>query len=386
MYKAADFCRELARLGTDFFTGVPDTVIENLCNYLNGNPPAGGHVQAANEGGAVGLAAGRYLATGKIPAVYMQNSGLGNAVNPLLSLADREVYALPLLLLVGWRGQPGRHDEPQHLKQGRVTEALLAAMEIPWSVAGPDWDETAAAVATAYDAMRARPGPYALLFPKGCFEPEPAAPDAGYGTEGLTRENAIAIIAERAGGGAAVVASTGMGPRELYELRERLGEGHERDFLNAGAMGHASMIALGIARARPERRVVCLDGDGALLMHLGALAVAGGSGCRNLVHFLLNNGVHDSVGGQPNLAMRVDLAEVAAACGYRRVFRIENGEALRNGLDEIFAAEGPVFAEVRLARGFRKDLGRPGIPFATAGEQFREFLTGESRELRGHDF
>lgn len=375
MYEAAEFCRELERLGSDFYAGVPDTVIMNLCNYIFENPPAGGQVIAANEGGAVGLAAGHYLATGKIPVVYMQNSGIGNAVNPLLSMADREVFAIPMLLLVGWRGEPGTKDEPQHMKQGRVSQALFDSLEIPCGVIGPDWNETKKELERAYEAMRANPGPYALLVRNGCFTPTPAV-KAGYAA-GMTREEAIRIIIDCFGDKTAFVASTGMGPRELYELRDALGQPHERDFLNAGAMGHASMIAAGAAMGRPDRTVVCLDGDGAIFMHLGALPLIPTLGCKNLVHVLLNNGVHDSVGGQPNMAAAVDAASLAGDAGYKRIYRTDDADELRKIMLECRSGGGPLFVEVKLARGFRKDLGRPKIPFAEAARQFREFLTAE---------
>lgn len=376
MYEAELFCRELERLGTDFIVGVPDTVIKNLCNYIFDNPPSGGHVIAANEGGAVGLAAGHYLATGKIPVVYMQNSGIGNAVNPLLSLADAEVFAIPMLLLVGWRGEPGTKDEPQHMKQGRVSRAMFDSMEIPCGVISPDFDETKRELEHAFDAMRKKPGPYAMLVQNGCFAPAPAV-KAGYEKPECTREEAIRTIVQSFDSKTAFIASTGMGPRELYEIREVLGQNHERDFLNAGAMGHASMIAAGAAMAKPDRTVVCLDGDGALFMHLGALALIPNLPCRNLVHVLLNNGVHDSVGGQPNLGCLEDAASLARAAGYRRVLAADNEAELKKALAECRGDDGPVFLEVKLSRGFRKNLGRPGIPFPEAAKQFREFLTAD---------
>ena len=377
MYEAATFCRELERLGADFYAGVPDTVIQSFCNYVFENPPPGGHVVAANEGGAVGLAAGHYLATGNIPVVYMQNSGIGNAVNPLLSMADAEVFAIPMLLLIGWRGEPGTKDEPQHIKQGRVSRVLFDGMEIPCGIVGPDFDETKRELERAFAAMRKNPGPYALLVRNGCFAPTPAVP-AGYPDPGLTREEAIRAVITHFDDRAAFVASTGMGSRELYELREALGQPHERDFLNAGAMGHASMIAAGAAMARRDRTVVCLDGDGALYMHLGALALAPTLPCPNLVHILLNNGVHDSVGGQPNLGQLSDASALARAAGYKLVLDAHDAESLERALAQCDGKNGPVFVEVKLARGFRKNLGRPGIPFAEAAQQFKTFLAAES--------
>ncbi|MDR1535497.1 MAG: phosphonopyruvate decarboxylase [Planctomycetota bacterium] len=373
MFTAADFCRELAARGCDFYAGVPDTVIEFFCNHIQAHPPAGGRVLAANEGGAVGLAAGYWLASGRIPLVYLQNSGIGNAVNPLLSLADPEVFAIPMLLLIGWRGRPGVPDEPQHLKQGRVTQALLDSLEIPWRLLDPDPERTGAILDAAFARLREAPGPYALIAPKGCFAPVPALP-AGRAGAGPTREEAIGTIIAAFDSRAAFVASTGMGPRELYEIREALGQGHERDFLNAGAMGHASMIAAGAALARPDRPLVCLDGDGALLMHLGASAVIPSLPLPNFVHVLLNNGVHDSVGGQPNLFARLDAVGLARGFGYRTAARAAGLAELGEILAGLPRGGGPHFVEAALVRGFRKDLGRPKIPFAEAARQFQSFL------------
>ncbi|MDR3078191.1 MAG: phosphonopyruvate decarboxylase [Planctomycetota bacterium] len=373
MFEAADFCRELERRGIDFHVGVPDTVIENFCNHVFLHPPGGGHVLAANEGGAVGLAAGHWLATGNVPLVYMQNSGLGNAVNPLLSLADPEVFAIPMLLLIGWRGQPGVHDEPQHMKQGRVTRSLLDSLEIPWKVMDPDLGKTLAILDDLLAGLKLRRGPRALIAPRGCFAPVPAVP-AGHAGAGQTREEAIRDLVSAFGRDTAFVASTGMGPRELYEIRDALGQGHDQDFLNAGAMGHASMIAAAVALGRPNCDVVCLDGDGALLMHLGALALIPSLGCRRLFHILLNNGVHDSVGGQPNLLAGLDAAGLARVCGYRSASRVSGRNELLTALAECRGKPGPHFLEIRLTRGFRKALGRPQIPFEAAALQFQAFL------------
>ncbi|MCC8181353.1 MAG: phosphonopyruvate decarboxylase [Planctomycetes bacterium] len=376
MFSAARFCEQLQRHGAGVYVGVPDTVIQSFCNYLCTNPPPGGHIIAANEGGAVGLAVGNHLATGLTPIVYMQNSGLGNAVNPLLSLADREVYAIPMLLLIGWRGEPGRKDEPQHLKQGKVTEALLDSMGIPYGIVEADFEQAKEVIDRAFAAIRRDPGPYALLIRNGCFEPSPPA-DAGYPGTGITREQAIRVVVGNAGP-AAIVASTGMASRELYEIRESLGQDHSHDFLNVGAMGHASQIAAGVALGAPGRAVVCLDGDGALFMHLGGLALIPSLDCANLIHVLLNNGVHDSVGGQPVLSERNDLAELATTVGYSFVYSVEDenslAAALRESIGNIARGGGPHCIEVRLARGFRSDLGRPQTPFTQAARQFADYL------------
>ena len=325
----------------DFFTGVPDSLLKSFCAFVTDNCGEN-HVIAANEGGAVGLAAGHYLATGMPALVYMQNSGQGNAVNPLASLADPDVYAIPMVLLVGWRGEPGVKDEPQHVKQGKVTISLFETLGIPTEVL-PD-DEVAALAVTRCMAEKAQAEsrPVALVVRKGLFAEyklQNKKPDIAE----LPREQAIEAVLKSLPEGAVVVSTTGMISREVYETRERLGQDHSRDFLTVGSMGHAIMIALGIARAQPNRKVFCLDGDGAGIMQMGNLAIAGQSGCTNLTHIVFNNAAHDSVGGQPTVGGAVLLTAIAEACGYNR--------------------EGaPSFKEIKVAKGARKDLGRPKEP------------------------
>jgi len=349
--------------GVAYVCGVPDSLLRHALSALVDAFGAERHVGAVNEGAAVALAAGHHLASGELPLVYLQNSGLGNAVNPLLSLADPEVYALPLLLLVGWRGEPGVPDEPQHRSQGRVTPALLGAMGIPTRVLDGDEPAALAALRWAAAEARERSAPVALLVRKGAFaDAERAArPTAPAGPPlPLTRERAIERIAASLPDDASVVASTGMIARELYEHRRRTGASGAGDFLTVGSMGHASHIALGIAAARPGRTVVCLDGDGAVLMHMGALAAVGTSGALHYLHVVLNNGAHDSVGGQPTLAFEVDLAAVARACGYRQaVGGVAADAALEAQLRSLLTVPGPSFLEVRVAPGARADLGRP---------------------------
>ncbi len=341
MIAVSNFIQSLKNLGVDFFTGVPDSLLKSFCAYVTDHFPDS-HTIAANEGGAIGLAAGHYLATGKPALVYMQNSGQGNAVNPLCSLADPDVYSIPMVLLVGWRGEPGVKDEPQHVKQGKVTVSLFETLGIPTAVL-PD-DETAALELTEKQISRAvsESRPVALVVRKNLFE-EYKLQNKEADIAGQRREDAIEAILKSLPDDAVVVSTTGMISREVYETRLRLGQGHERDFLTVGSMGHAIMIALGIAKAQPQRKVFCLDGDGASIMHLGNMAIAGQSGCGNLVHIVLNNSAHDSVGGQPTVGGRIGLSAIAASCGYNR--------------------EGsPVFREIKVAKGARKDLGRPKEP------------------------
>jgi phosphonopyruvate decarboxylase len=346
----------LIERGTGFFTGVPDSLLKSFCAYITDHAGDQNHIIAVNEGAAVALAAGYHLATGKPPLVYMQNSGIGNAVNPLLSLTDPEVYQIPLVLLIGWRGEPGVQDEPQHIKQGRVTGALLEAMEIPYALMADTEDALKEQVERCYAYMEGKKAPYAFVVPKDTFSPYTLQKPGGPMAE-LSREEAIEEIIKALGPEEFFFSTTGMASRELYELREKLGMGHGRDFLTVGSMGHASQIALSAALQRPELSVTCLDGDGALLMHMGALASIGTSHAGNFRHIILNNGAHDSVGGQPTAGLQIAIPDMARACGYTQAYSAKTREELRALL--AMQKNGPLLIEVRVRRGARKDLGRP---------------------------
>lgn len=371
MLESCFFYDELIKHGTRFFTGVPDSLLKNFCAYITDNAPNALNIIAANEGCAVGLCVGHYLAAGEVPLVYMQNSGLGNTVNPILSLADSDVYSVPLVMLIGWRGMPGIHDEPQHIKQGKVTLALLDAMRIPYVILSDSESEAAAQLDFCYKTIRQTSAPFAIVVRKGTFAPYALKNNRETDAD-LTREEAIGRILEASPLGAAFVSTTGMISRELFEMREKRGEGHGHDFLTVGGMGHASQIALGIALSCPHRPVVCLDGDGAALMHTGGLTTIGTRRPRNLTHIVLNNGAHDSVGGQPTVALQVDLCKIALAAQYRSavkavtekelddaLFAAMLDERLLSALPESGGAGGPSFIEVRVKKGSRSDLGRP---------------------------
>lgn len=354
------FFDSLFELGVDFFTGVPDSLLKEFCSYVDAVLPPESHIIAANEGTAVGIAAGYQLATGHLPLVYLQNSGLGNTVNPLLSLADTEVYSVPMIVMVGWRGAPGEKDEPQHLKQGRVTEAMLTAMEIPYRILVDDEDEALAHARWAAETANARSGPVALLVRKGAFSKSEAKRDAATQADLLTREEAIFAVTEALPADSTIVATTGMISRELYEQRQRTGDDGASDFLTVGSMGHASQIALGLSNALPDRRIVCLDGDGAVLMHMGGLATAGALGRGDFLHIVLNNGAHDSVGGQPTVAFDVSLTGVATACGYRHAIGpVKTVDDIAAALTELGSKDGCRLLEIHVACGSRSDLGRP---------------------------
>ncbi|MDR0375707.1 MAG: phosphonopyruvate decarboxylase [Treponema sp.] len=353
------FYETLVSRGTDFFTGVPDSLLKHFCAYITDHAADERHVIAANEGAAIALAAGYHLATKKTPLVYMQNSGIGNAVNPLLSLVDPDVYRMPLALVIGWRGRPGSPDEPQHVKQGKVTDKLLDAMGIPYVIMADTEAVLGKQIELCYERIAETSGQFAFIVPKDTFAPYSLQKKRDIEAE-MTREEAIEEIVIASGKDEIFVSTTGMASRELYETRDRLHQGHERDFLTVGSMGHASSMALSIALQKPELSVTCLDGDGALLMHMGALAMIGARKPRNLRHIVLNNAAHDSVGGQPTIAADIDLPAVARACGYGLARRVHAKADLRQTLAKKTAArEALAFIEVRIKKGARKDLGRP---------------------------
>ena len=357
MIQPKAFIDALAQGGVDFFAGVPDSLLKNLCAYITDTVPREKNIIAANEGNAVGLAAGYHLATGKVGCVYMQNSGEGNIVNPLLSLVDEDVYHIPMLLIIGWRGEPGVHDEPQHKKQGKVTLSLLETMGVPYAVLDENWEQQ---VAQALTQIRETNGVYALIVRKGTFE-DYVLQNLTASSLPLSREEAIKIVVDKLRKDDIVVSTTGMISRELFEYREAKQQGHGADFLTVGSMGHASQIALGIALQKPERRVFVFDGDGALLMHMGGMAIIGDYCPKNLVHIVFNNGAHDSVGGQPTVGQKIDIEAIAKAVGYTDVVSVDNQSALMCVMNHVNNAviEGVSLINVNVRKGNRKDLGRP---------------------------
>lgn len=357
MIEPRQFIERLRAGGVEFFAGVPDSLLKNLCAYITDNVSRENNIIAANEGGAVALAAGYHLATGKTGCVYMQNSGEGNAVNPLLSLMDADVYRMPLLLVIGWRGEPGVHDEPQHVKQGKVTLSLLDAMGIPYAVMDKNWESQ---TDEALHVIKETNGIYALIVRKGTFE-EYKLQNQEASDWALGREEAIQIVVDKLRENDIVVSTTGMISRELFEYREAKHQGHAHDFLTVGSMGHASQIALGIALQKPDRRVVVFDGDGALLMHMGGMAIIGDYAPKNLVHIVFNNGAHDSVGGQPTVGQKIDVEAIAKAVGYADVISVDSQMSLMAAMNHVNCAviEGVSLINVNVRKGNRKDLGRP---------------------------
>lgn len=378
MMDATLFHQYLIQQGINFFAGVPDSLLKPFCTSLIENTTAGQHIIAANEGGAVGLGVGYHLATGNIPLIYMQNSGLGNTVNPLLSLADEQIYGIPMLLLIGFRGEPGVKDEPQHIKQGRVMLNMLDSMEIPYSFVSKDFDTTQEVVKSAIKDATQRSSVHALIVSKDIFAPYQLA-ENNNGQYQLSREQAIQCIAKHLYNNEVIVATTGMASRELFEYRVAQKQSGQRDFLTVGAMGHASQIAVGIAQARPEQNIICIDGDGAFLMHMGSAAINASLNCPNFYHFVINNAAHDSVGGQPTVGFAIDLGQIAKGAGYKSAFCITDELQLTKNMQEIFQQPGPCLIEVRVNKGARKDLGRPTTTPLENKQTLMRFLNGDKK-------
>lgn len=363
-------------LGADYYAGVPDSQLKALCDWLiceYGIDPKH-HMIGANEGNCTALAAGYHLATGKVPVVYMQNSGEGNIINPVASLLNEKVYAIPVIFVVGWRGEPGVHDEPQHIYQGAVTVRLLEDMDIRTCIVGKETaaEELRETMDGFREALSAGKS-VAFVIRKGALTFDGKAE---YKNEYTMRREEIIRHIVRAAGEDPVVSTTGKASRELFEIREAAGQGHQYDFLTVGSMGHSSSIAFGIAAQQPDRRVWCVDGDGAALMHMGSMAVLGANRPENLIHIVINNGAHETVGGMPTAAGAVDLAGVAKACGYPYSVCVDGLEALDRELQAAKERKALSFLEVKCAIGARADLGRPTTTARENKEHFMEYLKG----------
>lgn len=376
MIRPEYFYNTLRGMGIDFYTGVPDSLLKDICAYITDHADRKNNIIAANEGGAVGLAAGYHLATGNIPVVYMQNSGLGNTVNPLMSLTDSDVYRIPVLLVIGWRGEPGVHDEPQHVKQGKTTLPLLDAMEIRHEIMSGDEAELEKQLAGGVRYMKETGRAFALVVKKGTFG-KYKLQNGTHNPYTMEREEAIKAVAGAMDVKDIVVSTTGKISRELFEHRTATGEGHSRDFLTVGSMGHASQIALGIALNRPERNVYCFDGDGAAIMHMGGMGIVASMLPGNFYHIVFNNGAHDSVGGQPTIGFDIDLPKIAAGCGYKTVMSVATRSELDAILPTLPTLPAPLLLEIKVKKGSRDDLGRPTTTPVENKEALMSFLEEE---------
>ena len=363
-------------IGADFYTGVPDSQLKTLCNYLMntyGIDPRH-HVIAANEGNCTALAAGYHLATGRVPVVYMQNSGEGNIINPVASLLNEKVYGIPMIFIVGWRGEPGVHDEPQHIYQGEVTLKLLEDMGIKAFVIGRDTtEEEAAAAMEDFRGLLAQGRDVAFVVRKGALTYDGKTAYAN--DYAMSREEIIRHIVA-ASGEDPIVSTTGKASRELFEIREANGQGHRYDFLTVGSMGHSSSIARGVAVHKPGAKIWCVDGDGAVLMHMGAMAVLGAHHPGNMVHVIINNGAHETVGGMPTVAGKIDFVALARACGYPYAVSVDSFEALDRELAAAKTRSELSMIEVKCSIGAREDLGRPTTTARENKEGFMDYLRG----------
>lgn len=361
-------------IGSDFYTGVPDSQLKALCDYLikkYGIDPRH-HIIAANEGSCTAIAAGYHLATGNIPVVYMQNSGEGNMINPAASLLNHKVYAIPVVFIIGWRGEPGLYDEPQHIYQGEVTLKLLEDMEIESFVIGKETtDEEVAAKMTEFKDILASGRDTAFVIRRGALTD---APKVEYRNDNhMMREEIIRHIV-KASGEDPIVSTTGKASRELFETRTANGQSHKYDFLTVGSMGHSSSIALGVAVNKPQQRIWCIDGDGAVLMHMGAMAVVGANKPNNLIHIVINNGAHETVGGMPTVAGEMDLVAIAKACGYPYAVWVDNLDDLDKELEATKNRNELSLIEVKCSIGAREDLGRPTTTALENKQNFMRYL------------
>ncbi len=416
MLSCENFRRICGKHGFDFFSGVPDSTFRSWMTYLDtgGNKShleiggKGGsgdpdltNIIAVNECEAAAICAGYHLSTGKIGVLYMQNDGFGKTVNPLSSLCNPEVYSIPILLMIGWRGEPGKKDAIQHHRMGKILQPLLDLLDIPHEIMPSRIEEADRVLEKAREYMEKNSRPFAVIVRKGTFEDsllEDSLPGkATHGTHvaeqpvlesrSLGREETLGIIMKHLeshlDGEEIIVSTTGKLSRELFEYSSGRKKGSGNDFYNIGAMGCAQSIALGIALQRKDRKVFVFDGDGSILMQMGALVTAGHYSPDNLFHFVFDNGAHDSTGGQPTCSDTVDLTRVAAACNYRYAETVNDAEGLRDAMRRIIlkgaaGVEGPAMLVVKVKKGARDDLTRPDREPVEYKEEFMRAL--EARE------
>jgi len=352
-----DFYHSLNQNGVDFFTGIPDSLLKEFIAYLQETVAQQQHIITSNEGNAIALAAGYHLRSGKIPLVYMQNSGLGNAVNPLLSLCDKEIYSIPMIILIGWRGMPGVKDAIQHVKDGRIQEKFLEVLEIPYAILSGEssYEEV---ISRAVATTKKDNHPFAILVEPETFDKFDASSKNDLENY-ISREEALEAILDINHDNHLIISTTGKTSREVHEIQSRNNRDLSKNFLMIGAMGHCSSFALGVTNANPDKRVVCIDGDGSLIMHMGALAIIGVQKPKHFRHIVINNGAHESVGGQPTVGLNIDICSIAKACGYSTTFKAEKVAEIKEALKQMENIDGPTMLEIKVKVGSRKDLGRP---------------------------
>ena len=352
MINTKEFYEYLLEKKIDFFAGVPDSLLKDFCGYIKENCDKTKNIITANEGNAVAIASGYHISTSKYGVVYMQNSGIGNAVNPLLSLADEEVYSIPMLLIIGWRGEPGTKDEPQHKKQGKATLPLLEAMNIEYKILDENYKDQ---IDYCYEYMKSNNKPIALIVRKGLFSEYKAKKDKN--EYSLTREQSLEVVINSLTENDFIVSTTGKASREIFEIRERNNEGHSNDFLTVGSMGHTASIAYGMS-VGTDKNIYCIDGDGSFLMHMGGFPIIAANAKSNFKYILINNGAHESVGGQPTVAFNIDIENILKSTGFKNVYTAVNEEEIKNNMNKLNKDELNALI-IYTKQGSRDDLGRP---------------------------
>lgn len=374
--KAYRLLSELEKMGIDTIAGVPDSTLKQFCDGIQTYKGNLRHYVTANEGAAVGVAIGTFLASGKPACVYMQNSGIGNAVNPLVSLANRDVYGIPIFFIVGWRGEPGTKDEPQHVFQGKITRELFETLDVPYRIVDKETtnEEMFEILVKAKEILQNNEQ-FALIVKKGTFEKE--EPFLWENGNTMRREEVLGKILQVLPPDVAIVSTTGKISRELYEKSDSVFGHHDNLFMTVGGMGHASMIALGLAKKRPDKKVICIDGDGAALMHMGAMPLIAQQRPSNLYHIVINNQAHESVGAMPTGCQETDFSEIAKATGYVKTIKIKSFEEIEGVVRKIAVENGPILVEIPVSLDSRADLGRPKESAKENKENFMKFLKGE---------
>lgn len=355
--KAWDLLKQIEDMGIEVIAGVPDSTLKQFCDGLQSYEGNLKHYVTANEGAAVGVAVGTYLSSGNPACIYLQNSGIGNMVNPIASLANQEVYGIPMLFLVGWRGEPGIKDEPQHVFQGKVTCELFEVLQVAYSVIDKNTTEAEMSeiLSKAQEALQQNLQ-YAIIVKKDTFE-KAQEYQWDNGNE-MTREWVLGELIKYIPQDSAIVSTTGKISRELYEQSNAIRGNHDALFMTVGGMGHASMIAFGIAQ-NDNKKVYCIDGDGAVLMHMGALPFLASNAGENFIHIVINNQAHESVGAMPTGCQEISIAKVAEACGYKKAKRISNPAQLKELADSLAVESGPCLYEIMVSLDSRADLCRP---------------------------
>ena len=378
MIELKSFLEALKSAKINFVTGVPDSLLKDICAYISDNLPPHQHLIATNEGSAIGLAIGNYLATELVPLVYLQNSGIGNTINPLVSLADPSVYGIPILLMIGWRGEINNdiqiNDEPQHKTQGQITLAQLDLLKIPYEIINKDTRNIDELISKSVNKAKLRKGPVAIIVRKNSFEKyRISKSQINSDIDFPTRKKVLEMIIKNIPKNIPIISTTGVASRELFEIRSELYNRFQTDFLTIGGMGHASQIAAGIAIAKKDRKILCIDGDGAALMHMGVFAI--NSDQENLIHILINNGVHDSVGGQPSKGQKLNFSRIAKEFGYKYSYRVNDINQINNLLIKVLGEIGSTFIEIICKPGFSKDLARPSNSPDQTKVDFIRFLS-----------